>query len=464
MMQQAKDEVSDLVAAAKFEEGAAKFQQVRAAYPNETEVCAASLHYEGMMWSRQAHEPQRALEPFCKLLDEYPQILSAETRVEMANNCCYVLGEYDKGLSALVEMVIHAPAYDGCGVYRGASFQVWADARLMEYLTLAASTLATQGRPDEFAHLARSPFGETCSTYVLHLVVKPMLENRQGLGVARTPDEDDRYKYLNTQFEKWLSWAPEEQLPPAPTQQLAWDLGDLNLVYGNSKHAAEVYSDLLNQMEAHPNDPRMSELIVRIARAAYSGFGLDDAVARLRAMAQAHPGTEAGATLCHAGDMLERAGRLDEAIAAWREGLESGTESPSGRETLTVISSTIRRRYLETRHSPDGLPAVEGLLQGMLQLALPASLKAKAQEYLAYTYTDEKRWDAAASLCQEMAVSYPGTMEGMEALLTIGRCEAHQAKYAEARESYQRLIREYPGTSWARQAQVESDLLPQQKP
>jgi len=459
MMQQAKDEANGLVAAGNFEGAAAKFQEVRAAYPNETEVCAGSLHYEGMMWSRQAHDPQRALEPFCKLLDDYPQILSAETRVEMANNCYFALGEYDKGLSVLVEMVIHAPAYEGCGVNRGGSFQQWADQLVLGYLLLVSRDPEVRDRPDWLAHIARSAFQETGSAYVLRLVIRQMAENAQGLGAARTPEEEECYNYFNPRYEKWLSWAPGEGLGKHQTEQLAWDLGDLNLLYGNSKRAAEVYQNLYDQVQSDPGYPRFSDLVLRIARASYDGFGLEDAVSRLRAIVQAHPDTEAAKwaivylceTMARAGDYA-RAQQLFETEPFSRY---------AGSEAALQAFELLVRVSQELANFPD-YPRARQVIEIGLHMGLPTEQRAGADGWVAQTYVFEGNYDAAVALLQDMVARYAETPEAAGAQYMIGNCRRWQGRYGEAKEAYQKVIQMSPGTSWVGAAQRGIAELPSQ--
>jgi len=460
MMQQAKDEANGLVAAGNFEEAAAKFQEVRAAYPNETEVCAASLHYEGMMWSRQAHDPRGALEPFWKLLDDYPQILSAETRVEMANNCYFPLGEYDKGLAVLVEMVIHGPAYDGCGVYRGGPFQVWADERLLEYLKFTAWSLAAQGRPHDLAHVARSPLGENCSTYVLRLVIRQMLENVQGLGVARTPEEDERYEYVNARFEKWLSWAPGEKLADRPRQQLAWDLADLNLVYGNSKRAAELYAGVYSEVASDPDYPRFSDLILRIARASYDGFGLEDAVSRLRAIAEEHPATEASTSaLAFLSETLIRAGDYPRA----QQLFESEPFSPYAGTEAAIRAFKLLVRVGQDFVNAADYPRARQVFEIGLHMDLPAEYRAQADGWTAQTYIREKNYDTAVEALNGMVGRYAGTPAAVAAEYHIGECRRWQGRYGEARHAYEKVIETAPGTSQAEAAQQRIEELPKQE-
>jgi len=450
MMQQAKDEVSDLVAAAKFEEGAAKFQQVRAAYPNETEVCAASLHYEGMMWSRQAHDPRRALEPFWKLLSDYPEILSAETREEMANNCYFPLGEYDKGLSVLVEMVIHAPAYEGCGVNRGGSFQQWADQEVLGYLITTARNLAPRGRADQLAHVARSAFAETGSAYVLRLVIRHMAETAQGLGATRTPEEGESYDYFSPRYEKWLNWAPGEGAGKRQTEQLAWDLGDLNLLYGNSKRAAEVYQNLYVQVQSDPDYPRFSDLILRIARASYYGFGLEDAVSRLRSIAEAHPDTEAAkwATvyLC---ETMARGGDYARA----QQLFETEPFSHYAGSEVAIQTYQLLRQLGESLNNGRDPSHARRVFQIALHMGLPPAETAQAEGWIADTYVREHNYDRAAEILEGMVVKYAGMEAAAPAWYYLGRCRQFQGRYAEAREAYEKVIELSPGTPHAVLAQ-----------
>jgi len=64
-------------------------------------------------------------------------------------------------------------------------------------------------------------------------------------------------------------------------------------------------------------------------------------------------------------------------------------------------------------------------------------------------------------LCQQIAASHPGTMEAMEAMLAMGQCRTYQHRYAEARQAYQNLIDQYPGTSWASAAELYIRSLPE---
>jgi len=450
MMQQAKDEANGLVAAGNFEGAAAKFQAVRAAYPNETEVCAATLHYEGMMWSRQAHDPRRALEPFWKLLNDYPQILSAETRVEMANNCYFPLGEYDKGLSVLVEMVIHAPAYEGCGVNRGGSFQQWADQQVLGYLITTSRDLAARGRPDRLAHVARSAFAETGSAYVLRLVIRQMMDAAQALGVPRTPEEEESYNYFSPRYEKWVSWAPDEGLGKPQTRQLTRDLGDLNLLYGNGKRAAEAYQNLWDQVQSDPDYPGLPDLILRIARASYDGLGLEDAVSRLRAIAEAHPDTEAAkwATvyLC---ETMARGGNY----ASAQQLFEAEPFSRYYGTDVAVQTFELLRQLGETLNNARDPSHARRVFQIALHMGLPPTQAAQAQGWLADTYVREHNYDRAAEILEGMVVKYPGTEAAGPAWYYLGLCRQSQGRYDEARQAYGKVIELSPGTPHARVAQ-----------
>ena len=471
-----------LASAGKHEEATAKFEGILAAYPEEREICALTLCEQGRMWATEAEKQDgslrakvecydQALRAFQQVIWVYPEQLAetAFSKLAMANDCYFPLGEYEEGLVALVEMVTQAGVYEGCGVPEyGARFQPWVEAEVQKYLERVAGKYTEEGRPGEIAHLVRSILGETCPSPVLELVIKPMLGSGCGLGAPRTPEEEARHAQLVSLYESWLEGTP---LANAERRhRLLYDLACIQVAYGETELAEGECREVLEQGPGTEERAVAAGLLGRILRSKKDVKGaLEAYVAALRTLS---PGSDMGEVVeqmlggpgeekqCQRG--VEELSALVETYSA--SGLAGAPGSGDSYMGLRRLGESMTRWEVDGggMHMRKDQEAVwRRLFQASLEMPTSLEYRRRVELAIVDTYMCEKNYEGAVALCGEIMERYPDSEEAVYAQLSIGQARQWQGIDAcsAAREAYQKFIDEHPGTYLADMAQEGMDKL-----
>jgi tetratricopeptide (TPR) repeat protein len=453
---------ADLQGAGNYQEARSKYQELLAKYPGEREVCASSLHELGLVVGRKMGDYDGAAEAFRKIIDEYPEQLDYVWRAKrlMTKDYYFPLGRYEEGLRMLVEILDESNRYEGLVVPWGwgpEDFDTLTEGLVREYLKDVEAAYIKDGKAGDLAHLGRSALGKTCSGPVLHLVSEAMLRNGNGLGAARSAEEERRYAELVSIYGSWLNNAPAEAVERK--QRLLCDLAQVDLVWGETELAKQVCREVLGDKPRTKEGTAAAVLFAGILKAQGN---FEAALSAYKAVPDTlPPDIILGPAL---GDMLTGYAERGE----YRQGVEEigtwvGDYCLNAHDVAYVSHRNFQRlEFVRAKMTERGEhPRARELSAASQGAPTTVSDRAAADMRIVYTYMAEGNCEAALRLCDALSSAYAGTPTAVEVLLATAGCKTYEGKYAEAREVLQAIMQAQPGSLKALEAQRFLDSLPE---
>jgi tetratricopeptide (TPR) repeat protein len=455
LWEEAGSNAGSLAGAGKFEEAAAELEKVLTKYPEEREVCGSALSLEITIWARQAKDYGRAIATFERFLADYPEQVgeAAWARVEMAGDCYFPSGDYPAGLATLLEMVVHSGVYEGSGTAGpGVPFQPWAEQRVRSYLKKVAGAFAKQGKPEEFAHLIRGALANSFSAPVIELLAGAMLELKQGLGVPRTAEEEAWYGSLVAVYKDW-----QHNLGTTLPELFAY----VHLAYGEGELAKEACQQVPGGKIHTKEGTRIAMLLAHILKAEGDFKGCLEAYQGvLKTLGEEYPLRDA-----LMGVLVTCAGRVEDQQAVEKMGGQIEdyclTEHAEAEAAGSIIRLTrVLNALAQSLFARGEYAGAGALYEAELAMPVAEEHRVTVEMNAVYAFMAGGNPEEAIALCEKVLAAYPGRPEALEAQFAIAGCRAYQGRYAEARETLQKIIDEHPGASAAADAQRYLDSLP----
>lgn len=187
---------------------------------------------------------------------------------------------------------------------------------------------------------------------------------------------------------------------------------------------------------------------LRMAREAFLAAKYEDALAAIRTVMNDKPTGEVLAQATYlTGASLQKLGRTDEAIAAYKQALAAvPTTTPPG-ELTCYAQRGLTLAYLEAKRFKDAQEAGEALNALPTQATTPADIareKAERLMYLGEAYLGSQQLDRALATYQQVVNNYPTSSLVPNALMAMGWIFETRRDRPQAVAAYRDLIAKFP--------------------
>ncbi len=256
------------------------------------------------------------------------------------------------------------------------------------------------------------------------------------IGTFELQHNNDALKAIEA-YQAALKSSPDETIAARALQGLASARYVL-------KDYGQAAAHLLQLVQEHPNIPSSPDVMLWCGQWLYDAERWTEAADMLTALLEAYPEHEerAGVAFIIA-RCFEAAGDMDKAVAAYEAALEQETEATRLAEICFRLGDIHRNR--------EGVERTIALYEQAANLD-GGEMSARARFQLAALYEEKGEYENAARNYMRLAILFVHENLSPEALWRAANCYQALQNSGQAKSILDELIRDYPDSSFARQA------------